>query len=126
MIEERKKSRKEEAEEVKEILGVVSQEVPALIKGIVGAVFSEEAGKDMGRAAAAFYRELKEGGMPEETAVRMTENYVGVFTSLGNVLKGAVGKGKIGELAKEDIEEEVAKRVRLKIAEKTGERTEES
>ena len=114
MIEEKKE--KKEAEEVKEILGVVSKEIPALIKGIIGSVFSEEAGKDMGRAAAAFYRELKEGGMPEETAVRMTENYVGVFTSLGDVLKGAVSGRKSGKLTEKEIEEEVAKKIKEKIA----------
>ena len=114
MIEEKKE--KKEAEEVKEILGVVSKEIPALIKGIIGSVFSEEAGKDMGRAAAAFYRELKEGGMPEETAVRMTENYVGVFTSLGDVLKGAVSGRKSGKLSEKEIEEEVAKKIKEKIA----------
>ena len=114
MIEEKKV--KKEAEEVKEILGVVSKEIPALIKGIIGSVFSEEAGKDMGRAAAAFYRELKEGGMPEEIAVRMTENYVGVFTSLGDVLKGAVSGRKSGKLSEKEIEEEVAKKIKEKIA----------
>jgi hypothetical protein len=114
MIEEKKE--KNEAEEVKEILGVVSKEIPALIKGIIGSIFSEEAGKDMGRAAAAFYKELKEGGMPEETAVRMTENYVGVFTSLGDVLKGAVSGRKSGKLAKKEVEEEVAKKIKEKIA----------
>ena len=114
MIEERKE--KKEAEEIKEILGVVSKEIPALIKGIIGSVFSEEAGKDMGRAAAAFYRELKEGGMPEETAVRMTKNYVGVFTSLGDVLKGAVSGRKSGKLSEKEIEEEVAKKIKEKLA----------
>jgi hypothetical protein len=114
MIEEKKE--KKEAEEVKEILGVVSKEIPALIKGIIGSIFSEEAGKDMGRAAAAFYKELKEGGMPEETAVRMTENYVGVFTSLGDVLKGAISGRKSGKLAKNEAEEEVAKKIKEKIA----------
>ena len=116
MIEEKKE--KKEAEEVKEILGVVSKEIPALIKGIIGSIFSEEAGKDMGRAAAAFYRELKEGGMPEETAVKMTENYIGVFTSLGDVLKGAVSEGKQSKLSEKEIEEEVAKKIREKIAQK--------
>jgi hypothetical protein len=114
MIEERKE--KKEAEEVKEILGVVSKEIPALIKGIIGSVFSEEAGKDMGRAAAAFYRELKEGGMPEETAVKMTENYVGVFTSLGDVLKSTVSEGKKSKLSEKEIEEEVAKKIKEKLA----------
>ena len=124
MIEEKKG--KKEAEEVKEILGVVSKEIPALIKGIIGSIFSEEAGKDMGRAAAAFYKELKEGGMPEDTAVKMTENYIGVFTSLGDVLKGAVGGRRRGKLAEKEIEEEVAKRIREKIAEKAGKELEES
>jgi hypothetical protein len=108
VIEERKNVKKE-AEEVKEILGVVSKEIPALIRGIVGSIFSEEAGRDMGRAAAAFYKELKEGGMPEVTAVKMTENYIGTFTSLGDVLKKAVsGGGKI-RLAEKEIEKEAEK-----------------
>ena len=111
----------EDAEEIREILGVVSKEIPALIKGIVGSIFSEEAGKDMGRAAAAFYRELKEGGMPEETAVKMTENYIGVFTSLGDVLKNAMNKKGKGKPADKEIEEEITKRLKEKIAEKTGE-----
>lgn len=64
--------------------------------------------------------------MPEETAVRMTENYIGVFTSLGDVLKGAMSEKGRGKLAGKEIEEEVAKRIQEKIAEKTGERIEES
>jgi len=118
------KNAKKESEEVKEILGVVSKELPALIKGIIGSVFSEEAGTNMGRAAAAFYKELKEGGMPEETAVRMTENYMGVFTSLGDVLKG-VGFRKKGKHPEKEIKE-VAERIKADIAEKSGERSEES
>ncbi len=120
------KKGKEEAEEFKEILGVVSKEIPALIKGIIGSIFSEEAGKDMGRAAAAFYKELKEGGMPEETAVKMTENYIGVFTSLGDMLKGAVSKGRRGKHTEKEIEQEVAKRIQEKIAENTGKKLEEN
>ena len=119
MIEVKKGT--EDAEEIREILGVVSKEIPALIKGIVGSIFSEEAGKDMGRAAAAFYRELREGGMPEETAVRMTENYIGVFTSLGDVLKDATSMRGRGKLSEKEIEEEISKRLKEKIAEKTGE-----
>jgi len=103
---EKKKTGVEEAEEIKEILGVVSAEVPGLIKSIIASVFSEEAGRSMGKAAAAFYKELKEGGMPDAVAVKMTEDYISVFTSLGDIMKKAseggkikfgVGKGKHGE-----------------------------
>lgn len=122
VIKEKKEGRaKDEAEEVKEILAVVSSEIPALIKGIVGSIFSEEAGKSMGRAAAAFYKELKEGGMPENVAVKMTENYIGVFTSLGDVLKGM---GVTKKRTSDEIEEKLKKRLDEKLAEKTGKRAE--
>ncbi len=98
--------KKEDIEELREVLSVVSKEVPALIKGLIGSVFSEEAGKNMGKAAAAFYKELKEAGMPEETAIRMTENYVSVFTDLGEMMKKAVSEGKIKEKLAEKHREE--------------------
>jgi len=119
MIDEEKKHRKrgmEEAEEVKEILEAVSKEVPTLIKSIIGAVFSEEAGRDMGKAAGAFYKELKESGMPDETAVRMTENYISVFTSLGDIMK-KFDFGK-GEKSRFGIEKEIERKIKEKLAEK--------
>ena len=117
----------EDVEELRAVLSVVSKEVPDMIKGIIGSIFSEEAGRDMGKAASAFYKELKEAGMPEETAVKMTENYVSVFSSLGEVMKRAVGgekgaKGKdIGEEVSKKIKEELAKRG---VAEKEEEKEE--
>jgi len=113
--ERKKKEEKEDIEELREVLSVVSKEVPALIKGIIASVFSEEAGRDMGRAAAAFYKELKEAGMPNDVAVKMTEGYISTFTSLGEVMKRAVS-GK-GEESKE-LEKEISKRIKEKLAEK--------
>jgi len=111
-----KKRGMEDAEEVKEILEVVSKEVPALIKGIVGSVFSEESGRDMGKAAGAFYKELKESGMPDETALKMTENYLGVFTSLGDIMKKLdLGKEK---KSRSEVEKEVERKIKEKLAEK--------
>ncbi len=115
MIEEkeRRKAKIEDAEEVKAVLGVVSKEVPALIKGIIGSVFSEEAGRDMGKAAGAFYKELKESGMPDEVAVKMTENYVSVFTSLGGIMKNL---GKVGE-SRSETEKAIAEKIKKRLAE---------
>lgn len=88
----REKSRMDEAEEVKEILSVVSTEIPALIKNIISSVFSEEAGRNMGKAAAAFYKELKDSGIPNDMALKMTEDYMKTFTRFGDLLK-QVGRG---------------------------------
>jgi len=106
-------------EEIKELLKAVSTEVPALIKSVIASVFSEEAGRNMGKAAGAFYKELIDSGMPPDVAVRMTENYIGVFTNLGELLKG-IGKGKSFMGKESGIEKEIEKRIKEKLAEKCG------
>ena len=108
---------KMEAENVKEILGVVSSEIPAMIKSILSSVFSEEAGRNMGKAAAAYYKELKEGGLPEQVAVKMTEEYMRTFTSIGEMLRSA-GKGGWGPYGGEEIGRKIEKRIHRKIGEK--------
>ncbi len=132
MIEksEKKKTAAEDAEEIRQILSAVSTEVPALLKSVIGAVFSEEAGRNMGRAAAAFYKELKDSGMPDEIAVKMTEDYIGVFTSLGDILKRAGVSGKKGKVImstekEEEIGKEIEKLVKEKISEKLREKEEQ-
>ena len=108
---------KEDVEEMKEVFRVLSTEIPALIKGVIASVFSEEAGRSMGKAAAAFYKELKESGMPDEVAVKMTENYISVFTSLGDLMKKFTeGKEKPTKLEKEieEIVEEAVEEAREK------------
>ena len=79
-------------ENVREILGVVSSELPAMIQGIIqgilSAVFSEEAGRNRGKAATAYFKELKGGGLPEQVAVKMTEEYMRTC-SLGYMSRSA-------------------------------------
>ncbi|MDH7563893.1 MAG: hypothetical protein QHH24_03290 [Candidatus Bathyarchaeota archaeon] len=125
-MSQEKRERKEwedDAEEIREIFGTLSRELPALIKAIMGSVFSEEAGRDMGKAAAAFYKELKEAGMSEDTAVKMTENYMSVFSSLKDVMKGSMN-GR-GEFRGEEIGEEIRKTLKRELHEKHRERDEE-
>ena len=119
---DKEKSSREDAEEVREILGVVSKEVPALIKNLIASVFSEEAGRSMGKAAAAFYKELKDSGMPNELALKMTEQYMSTFTSLGNVFKH-IGKSEHLTPEKEkELEREIRGRLEEKLAEKRREK----
>jgi hypothetical protein len=116
----------EDVEEIRQIFGALSTEIPALIRSIINSVFSEEAGRNMGRAAAAFYKELKESGIPEEVAVKMTEDYVRVFTSLGDILKRVGKKEKVIISTKEgeEIGKEIEKLIKEKITEKLRGKTE--
>jgi len=99
------KNNEMDAKNIKEILSVVSTEIPGLIKSILSSVFSEEAGRNMGKAAAAYYKELKTGGLPETVAVQLTQEYMRTFTSIGDMLKNA-GKGDWAKKMKAMAEEE--------------------
>jgi len=88
-MSEEKRIKHDRPEDVAEILSVVSDKVPTLIKGLVGAVFSEESARNMAKAAAAYYKELKAGGFPDDLALKMTQDYVGAFTKIGDVIKAA-------------------------------------
>jgi hypothetical protein len=118
------KHEKMEPENIKEILSVVSSEIPAMIKSILSSVFSEEAGRNMGKAAAASYKELKDGGLPEQVAVKMTEEYMRTFTSLGEMLRSA-GKGGWGHGEEDEISKEISKRVHEKLQRSTDKEEEE-
>lgn len=112
MSDNKEKAKKDsdlpEAQEVKELLSVVSSEVPALIKGLIASVFSEEAGRSMGKGAAAYYKSLKEGGLPEDVAAKMTQDYVRTFTSFGEVFRnvGHVQKHRHEEDEEDEDEED--------------------
>jgi hypothetical protein len=128
MPEGKKRSRdSEDAEEVKEILTVVSEKVPALIKGLMSSVFSPDAAKDMGRAAATYYSELKAGGIPESVAVQMTKEYIGTFSKISDFIKTASGgRGQseqfdFGSDLSRDIQIAVKKKLKRRLDETLGE-----
>jgi len=116
-----------DAEEVESIMKVVSEQIPALVKGVIGAIFSAEAGKNMGAAAANFYKEVKAGGLPDDVAIKMTQDYVKTFTDIGSIIKelGQKGTLHIGPgSSKEDISKVVEEEIRKKVGEKQTEKKE--
>jgi hypothetical protein len=126
MPHEERKDKQMDLENIKEILSVVSTEIPTMIKSILSSVFSEEAGRNMGKAAAAYYKELKNGGLPEQVAVKLTEEYMRTFTSIGDMLKNA-GRGNWGpgHGEEDEISKEIQKRISKKLQKSVDEDEEE-
>jgi hypothetical protein len=126
MPHEERKDKQMDPENIKEILSVVSTEIPTMIKSILSSVFSEEAGRNMGKAAAAYYKELKNGGLPEQVAVKLTEEYMRTFTSIGDMLKNA-GRGNWGpgHGEEDEISKEIQKRISKKLQKSVDEDEEE-
>lgn len=95
MDEHPKKQRREAVEtpeDIAYILDTVSDKVPTMIKGIIGAFFSPEAAKDMAKSVAEFRKTLIEGGIPEKEAMEMTREYMATVTNW----KGIMNDARIG------------------------------
>ena len=77
-------------EKIKEILDVVSEKIPDLLKELSSLLYSPQSAKQYAEAAATFYKELKNAGMTEEQAYKLTSQYLSTL-NLGNMI-GKFGK----------------------------------
>jgi len=82
-----------EAEEVKEILGVVSQKIPALLNSLADILYGREQSKKYGEAVAGFYKSLKESGMTDEQAYELTKQYMSAMNLPGMLGQAMGGRG---------------------------------
>lgn len=74
-------------EKIKEILNVVSEKIPGLLKELSGVLYGTAQAKQFGIAVATFYKELKDAGMTDEQAYELTCQYMSTL-NLGNMIKG--------------------------------------
>ncbi|MEM2904946.1 MAG: hypothetical protein QW587_04320 [Candidatus Bathyarchaeia archaeon] len=109
---------REELAVVADFLKEMSGLIPKLVQGVLQGLFSEEAGSNVGKAVGNFYKELKQAGMPEQTAVEMTRDYLGTLTKWSEALKGL----RVGEFHGVPRGGEIGRRVREE-AEKHSEKT---
>ena len=63
-------------DDLKEILGVVTDKVPGLLKGLRNVLYSKDAAENMADAVATFYTKLVEAGIPKDQAMEMTRGYM--------------------------------------------------
>lgn len=87
-------------EDIREVLSVVSDMVPNLLKELRGILYSKEAAENMADAVGIFYRKLVEAGIPREDALEMTRGYM---INLRDLLRGnGVTVGGRGARREED------------------------
>jgi hypothetical protein len=68
--------------EIGALLDEVSTKIPKLITGLLDTLYSPEAGKKMGQAVGAMYKELTESGIPEKEALEMAKDYMASVKSM--------------------------------------------
>lgn len=109
----------DDAEEVRQILSVVSTEVPKLLSALSESLFGGEATRRYAEAVSEFYKRLREAGMDEKLAFELTKEFMDK-TNLGGLIQGVMGgsqtrsgKGAMGG----DLETTIRDRVRQKLKE---------
>ena len=73
-------------EKIKEILDVVSEKVPGLLREFSDLLYSPKSAKQFAEAAALFYKELKNAGMTDEQAFELTSQYLSTL-NLGKMMR---------------------------------------
>lgn len=106
--EKRQRKGSIDTESMREMLTLFSDKVPSLVKNLVTSVFSEDAARSMGKAAATYYQELKAGGIPDAVAVQMTKEYIGAFSKMSEMFRSATGNARKGIQGQMDKPKEVA------------------
>ena len=94
MAEEVKKKHGTDADEVKEILSVVSEKVPALLSSLADVLYGKEQGAKYGQAVSGFYKSLKDAGMTDEQAYELTKQYMSAMNLGGMIGQAIRGSGK--------------------------------
>jgi hypothetical protein len=78
-------------EKIKEILDVVADRVPGLLRELSSLLYSPESAKQYAQAAAIFYKELKNAGMSESEAYELTSQYLSTL-NLGKMMRNFTPK----------------------------------
>ena len=90
----------DDVDELKAVLDVVSDKVPALLRSLRDIMYSRESAENMADAVATFYKKLVDAGIPKEEALDMARGYM-------INLRDLVGEGmKFGHHDKHNDEEE--------------------
>src|SRR2546426_1680167 len=84
------------ADEVKELLEAFSEKIPTLLNSLTDAIYGKDASAKFGAAVADFYKTLKESGITDEQAFRLTEQYMSSL-NIGGMKAKPRGKRDNGE-----------------------------
>jgi hypothetical protein len=73
-------------EKIKEILDVISEKIPGLLKELSSLLYSPQSAKQFAEAAAIFYKELIKSGMTPDQAYELTSQYLSTL-NLGKMMQ---------------------------------------
>lgn len=94
-----------DANEVKEILGVVSTEIPKLLDSISKTLYNPQNAESLGKSVAQFYKQMRDAGMDDKQAYEMTMKFMKNF-SMGSMISDMLGGAIKAGVSSDDDDEE--------------------
>ena len=113
MSDKDQKSKSTDAEELREILGAVQETIPQLIGSLVKSIYSPDMAKNIAQSIGILYSDLKKQGIPDELALEVTRSYMSIL-DIKDLISEGISKGT----KREDVDVEVERAIRRKLAEK--------
>jgi len=99
----------DDVRELKEVMETLRDTVPAIIQGIVEALYSAQNAQEFGKQVADFYKSMKEAGMSDEQAFELTKQFMDSRDIVG-VLKKIFSEGdwkRWSHVNKEDTKKKI-------------------
>jgi len=63
-------------DDLREVLDVVSDRIPSLLRGLRDVLYSRDSAETMADAVGTFYKRLVDSGIPRDEAISMTRGYM--------------------------------------------------
>ncbi len=112
----------EDIDKLKEVMAIMSSEIPKLLESISKTMYSADNAAKLGEQTAEFYKKLREAGMTDEQAFKLTEEFMANF-SVGSMIGKIIGGARSDEGS--DIDREVNERIKKKIKKAMGDEDED-
>ncbi len=93
-MSEEEKEHDFDPEAFKDILSFVSDKLPALLGTLTDAIYGKEASAKFGTAVSNFFKQLKDSGMTDEQAFKLTEQYMSSLNLAGTIAKAISSRSK--------------------------------
>jgi len=97
MSESNEKERNFKPEDFKEIFNFIGEKLPGLLNGLTDSIYGKEASAKFGTAVSNFYKTLKDSGMTDEQAFKLTEQYMSSLNLGGMIAKAISHRGESEE-----------------------------
>ena len=91
---EKKKRGDMDVDDVKELLNALSDKIPAILNGLTDSIYGKDASAKFGAAVSNFYKTLKDSGMTDEQAFKLTEEYMSSLNLGGMISKAFSHRGE--------------------------------